>query len=213
MSAPTTVLVVDDHPLFRRGVRQLLELTPGLACAGEASDGGQALALACEDEPDLILMDLQMRGMDGLTAIAALREAGVQCRIVVLTVSDSDEHVVAALRAGADGYLLKDMEPEALQESIREAAEGELVLSERLTGVLARAVQGRDPGAEGLAQLTPRERAALGGLARGLSNKRIAQELSVSEGTVKVHVRNLLRKMGLRSRVEAAVWAVQHGIG
>ncbi|MGD8429727.1 MAG: two-component system response regulator NarL [Ectothiorhodospiraceae bacterium] len=210
---PTTVLIVDDHPLFRRGVRQLLDMEPTLRCTGEASNGSEALEMAQAEEPDLILLDLHMAGMDGLEALRALRDAEIHCRIVMLTVSDSDDDVVAALRAGADGYLLKDMEPEDLLERIRQAAAGEMVLSDQLTRVLATAVAGqRGTGADRLATLTSRERDVLTALAKGLSNKLIAKRLDISEGTVKVHVKNLLKKLGLRSRVQAAIWAVNEGL-
>ncbi len=209
----TTVLIVDDHPLFRRGVRQLLEMDGDMECVGEAADGETALALARAHMPELILLDLQMAGMDGLATLRALHEAEVSGRVVMLTVSDSDEDVIAALRDGADGYLLKDMEPEEMLERIRAAAAGEMVLSDRLTRVLATAVAGpRDRDAARLASLTGREHDVLRALARGLSNKVIARQLSVSEGTVKVHVKNLLKKLGLKSRVQAAVWAVNQGL-
>ncbi|MCK2185153.1 two-component system response regulator NarL [Halomonas getboli] len=209
-----TILIVDDHPLFRRGVRQLLEMDPELAIAGEAADGDAALEAATRLSPTLILMDLNMARRDGLSALRTLRQEGVEARIVMLTVSDAEEDVVAALRAGADGYLLKDMEPEDLLAAIKEAAEGRMAISPRLAGLLARALSGprEAPGDDALDALTAREGEILRALARGLSNKQIARRLAISEGTVKVHVRNLLRKLGLRSRVEAAVWAVQAGV-
>ncbi len=210
----TNILIVDDHPLFRRGVRQLLELDPDLQVAGEARDGNEALQIAKSLDPDLILLDLNMRGMGGLETLRRLRAEGVVTRIVVLTVSDSDEDVVAALRAGADGYLLKDMEPEQLLELVKQAALGKMVLSEQLTSVLASAISGpQTASADALGKLTGRELDMLRCLARGLSNKMIARDLDITEGTVKVHVKNLLKKLGLRSRVEAAVWAVNHNIG
>src|SRR5690606_32336664 len=133
------------------------------------------------------------------------------CRIVLLTVSDAEDDVVAALRAGADGYLLKDMEPEELLVRIRQAAEGRMVVSEQLAATLAVAIGGqRDSGEDPLGSLTRRELDILRALAKGLSNKMIARRLEISEGTVKVHVKNLLKKLQLRSRVEAAVWAVRH---
>lgn len=211
----TPILIVDDHPLFRRGVRQLLEMEPALAVAGEAADGEAAIEAAVRLEPALILMDMNMARLDGLGALKALREAGVEARIVMLTVSDAEEDVVAALRAGADGYLLKDMEPEDLLAAVKEAAEGQMTISPRLAGLLARALSGprTAPGEDILASLTAREGEILRALARGMSNKLIARRLTISEGTVKVHVRNLLKKLGLRSRVEAAVWAVNHDLG
>lgn len=206
----TRILVVDDHPLFRRGVRQLLELETGFAAVAEASCGEEALALADEMEPDLILLDLNMAGMDGIEVLRALRAADAASRIVLLTVSDAEEDVVAALRAGADGYLLKDMEPEALLVHIQQAAEGQMVISEQLAVTLAAVIGRRDMAVDPLANLTRRELDILRALAQGLSNKMIARRLDISEGTVKVHVRNLLKKLRLKSRVEAAVWAVRH---
>lgn len=211
----TDILIVDDHPLFRRGVSQLLQMDSTLRAVGEAQNGEEALELAREHDPDLILLDLNMRGMDGITTIRALRDADVQARIVVLTVSDNDEDVVSALRAGADGYLLKDMEPEVLLERIKEAATGRMVLSESLTQILAEALSGHNrtsDESELLRNLTSREMEVLKGLSKGMSNKLIARKYDIAEGTVKVHVKNVLRKLNLRSRVEAAVWAVNHGV-
>ncbi|MFG6176499.1 two-component system response regulator NarL [Halomonas sp. THAF12] len=211
----TAILIVDDHPLFRRGVRQLLEMDPELAIAGEAADGEAAIEAAARLAPTLILMDLNMARRNGLEALRTLREQGVEARIVMLTVSDAEEDVVAALRAGADGYLLKDMEPEDLLAAIKEAAEGRMTISPQLANLLARALSGprTAPGDDALDSLTAREGEILRALSRGLSNKLIARQLAISEGTVKVHVKNLLKKLGLRSRVEAAVWAVQAGVG
>ncbi|RFA29948.1 two-component system response regulator NarL [Alkalilimnicola ehrlichii] len=209
----TQILIVDDHPLFRRGVRQLLEMDPELTIAGEASGGKEAIALASELDPDLILLDLNMAQIDGLEVLRAIRDNGITCRIVMLTVSDANEDVVTALRAGADGYLLKDMEPEDLLARIQEAAAGKMVISPQLASVLAGVVSGRAESAAGQNALTARERQILACLAEGLSNKMVARKLDITEGTVKVHVKNLLKKLNLRSRVEAAVWAVNNGIG
>lgn len=210
----TSVLIIDDHPLLRRGVTQLLALETDLEAVGEASDGDEGLRLAQELRPDLILLDLNMQGMTGVETLKAMRARGVKACVVVLTVSDSDDDITASLRAGANGYLLKDMEPEALVAQLRRAAAGEVVISEGLTTSLARALT-RDHGAAaaGLDSLTAREREILRHLARGESNKAIARSLDITEGTTKVHVKNLLKKMSFRSRVEAAVWAVQNGLG
>ena len=209
----STVLVIDNHPLFRRGVKQLLALDPRLELVGEASSGEEGVPLVLGLDPDLVLLDLNMKGMNGIETLKQLREAGCAARIVMLTVSDSADDVVAAIRAGADGYLLKDMEPEDLLASIRDALFGRMAISDSLAGVLARALRGeaqsvvRDTG-----PLTDRERDILACIATGMSNKLIARELDITEGTVKVHVKNLLKKLNFRSRVEAAVWAVEHGI-
>lgn len=204
-----TVLLVDDHPLLRKGLAQLIEFEDELDVIGEASSGPEALILAQEHEPDLIVLDLNMQGMDGLETLRALREAEVSSRIIMLTVSDSDEDVVCAITYGADGYLLKDMDPELILEKIKEAALGKMVISEKLTHVLAGAIRkGENTKTSLLAKLTSREHEILKQVAKGLSNKLIARELDISDGTVKVHVKHILKKLNLRSRVEAAVWMV-----
>ena len=208
----TRVLIIDDHPLLRRGVMQLLELENELEPVGEASDGREGLQLAQELDPDLILLDLNMEGMTGVETLRALRDQGSEACVVVLTVSDSDEDITNSLRAGANGYLLKDMEPEALVAQLQRAAQGEVVISDTLTSSLARALTRDRPTSESnLDTLTAREREILRHLARGESNKTIARNLGITEGTTKVHVKNLLKKMNFRSRVEAAVWAVEKG--
>jgi two-component system nitrate/nitrite response regulator NarL len=205
----STVLVIDDHPLFRRGVTQLLALDPQLELVGEASSGEEGIALAAAREPDLILLDLNMKGLSGIDTLKRLRDSGSDARIVMLTVSDSADDLVAAIRAGADGYLLKDMDPELLLNRIREALYGRMVISDSLTGALAQALRGESVTAtRDAAQLTERERDILA----CMSNKLVARELNITEGTVKVHVKNLLKKLSFRSRVEAAVWAVEHGL-
>ncbi|AGI25735.1 transcriptional regulator NarL [Pseudomonas sp. ATCC 13867] len=203
------ILLVDDHPMMRKGVIQLLEFEEDLRVVGEASSGEEALHMAAELEPDMILLDLNMKGMNGLDTLRAMRENGVDARIVVFTVSDDRNDVINVLRAGADGYLLKDMEPERLLEHIRQAATGQLTISPQLTQVLAQALRG-DDRPKGIEELTDRERQILRQLAHGYSNKMIARKLDITEGTVKVHVKRVLHKLGMRSRVEAAVWAVEN---
>ncbi len=211
---PARILLIDDHPLLRRGITQLLDMEDGMTLAGEANNAGEGIRLAAELDPDLILLDLNMPGTDGHETLRKLREEGFAGRIVIFTVSDAEDDVVAALRAGADGYLLKDMEPEDLMAQLHQAAVGKLVISERLTTLLADALR-HQPRSEAsgpdYASLTPREKDILRQIAAGLSNKMVARRLDISEGTVKVHVKHLLKKLGLRSRVEAAVWAVQEG--
>ncbi|WP_338143866.1 two-component system response regulator NarL [Bowmanella dokdonensis] len=207
--SPATILMVDDHPLLRKGLTQLIELEDDLEVIGEASNGEDAIRLAVELEPDLISLDLNMQGMDGLQTLKAMRDQGVDARIIMLTVSDSDEDVVEAIRLGADGYLLKDMEPEDIIARLREAVLGKMVMSPKLTEILATAL--RRPQRQtnrAIASLTSRELEILKLIAKGLSNKLIARELDISDGTVKVHVKHLLKKLDLRSRVEAAVWMV-----
>ena len=203
------ILLVDDHPMMRKGVIQLLEFEDDLQVVGEAGSGEEALRMAAELEPDMILLDLNMKGMTGLDTLSALRENGEDARIVVFTVSDDRNDVINVLRAGADGYLLKDMEPERLLEHIRQAATGQLTISPQLTQVLAQALRGYDRP-KGIEELTDRERQILRQLAHGYSNKMIARKLDITEGTVKVHVKRVLHKLGMRSRVEAAVWAVEN---
>ncbi len=208
-STPATILLVDDHPLLRKGLRQLIEFEDELEVVGEASDGKTALELAIQHEPDLIVLDLNMQGMDGLETLRAMRNADVCSRIIMLTVSDSDEDVVCAITYGADGYLLKDMDPEKILEKLKEAALGKMVISEKLTHVLAGAIRGgSDKKSNVLAKLTSREHEILKLIAKGMSNKLIARELDISDGTVKVHVKHVLKKLELNSRVEAAVWMV-----
>lgn len=208
---PQRVLIIDDHPLFRRGVIQLIHEVPEFEVVGEASSGKEGIELAQKLGPDMILLDLNMRDMSGVDVLKVIKARGCDARVVMLTVSDAEADLVASLRAGADGYLLKEMEPEDLIAKLREAAAGQVTLSERLTALLAHSLraesQPRDPEAAGL---TEQERRILDLIAAGKSNKLIARELGIAEGTVKVHVKHLLRKLNLRSRVEAAVWAIEH---
>ena len=210
MAKPVRLLIIDDHPLFRRGVRQLVDIEGGFEVVAEASSGQEGIALAEQLRPDMVLLDLNMEGMDGNETLHALRAAGCMARVAVLTVSDQEDDLVNALRAGADGYLLKDTEPEELLRQLRQIVDGRLVLTEGLTEHLARAMRRQDePAPAGQPRLTPREREVLDLIASGLNNKLIARELELSEGTVKVHVKHLLKKLGLRSRLEAALWAVE----
>ncbi|MGI9304093.1 MAG: two-component system response regulator NarL [Gammaproteobacteria bacterium] len=211
-SRPYSLIVIDDHPLFRKGVAQLLELDAGFVLAGEASSGRDGVALARETQPDLILLDLNMKGMNGIETLKALKQQEPASLVIMLTVSNAEKDLVRALRAGADGYLLKDMEPEELLDRLRNAIAGETVMDPSLTGMLADALRednATQPAAD--ATLTDREQEILGLIAAGMSNKMIARELTISDGTVKVHVKNLLRKLNLRSRLEAAVWALGQG--
>jgi two-component system nitrate/nitrite response regulator NarL len=211
MNESCRVLIVDDHPLFRRGLVQLLRTIPAFVLVGEAASGAEGLALARELRPDLILLDLNMRDGDGLDMLRGLRTARSKARVVMVTVSDSGEDVVAALRGGAEGYLLKDMEPEAMLEALQAVAAGRVVIPPQLNHLLAAALRGESrPQSAGAAGLTEQELRILEKIAAGLSNKQIGRELDIAEGTVKVHVKHILRKLELRSRVEAAVWAVEH---
>jgi two-component system nitrate/nitrite response regulator NarL len=212
MSEGNRILIIDDHPLFRKGVSQLIAMAPHLQLVGEASSGELGVAKARELDPDLILLDLHMKGMNGIDTLKAIRDAGLDCRVVILTVSDNADDLVAAIRSGADGYLLKDMEPEDLLAAIDQTLNGSTVIGEKLNGLLARAI--REEAAAGQrdsATLTKREQEIVQGLVNGRSNKLIARSLDITEATVKVHVKNLLKKLGFRSRLEAAVWAVGRG--
>ncbi len=210
-SQKTRIMLVDDHPMLRRGLSDLLSMEDDLLPVAQAASGEEALMLAERHELDLILLDLNMPGMDGIETIRALRAAGVDTRIVIFSVSDDHDDVLEALREGADGYLLKDMEPEELIEQIRLAGQGKMALSSELTQVLAQAIRGRPSASEAQpSMLTKREKDVLKLIAKGQSNKMIARSLDIAEGTVKVHVKRLLSKLGMRSRTEAAVWVVEN---
>ena len=212
-SARSTVVIIDDHPLFRKGVRQLLDLEPLLNVVAEASSGEEGVQQVAHHRPDLVLLDLNMKGMGGLKTLEAIKALDPETRVVVLTVSDTADDLIGTIRAGADGYLLKDMEPEELLIHIKEAVFGKTVISEGLAGRLAQALRAEAAAKNrDVHEVTAREREILRGLAEGKSNKLIARDLEITEGTVKVHVKNLLRKLSFRSRVEAAVWAVENRI-
>jgi two-component system nitrate/nitrite response regulator NarL len=209
MTDTTRVLIIDDHPLFRKGVRQLLELEKGYDVVGEGAGGREGIELARLHDPDLILLDLNMNGMGGLETLRTMRDLGIDARIIVLTVSNSPDDLIAAIRAGSDGFILKDNDPEDILRMISGALEGRNAISPELTNLLASAL--REEAAlerRGGASLTEREAAILKCLATGRSNKLIARELDIMESTVKVHIRNLLKKLHFKSRLEAAVWAV-----
>ncbi|HEJ9058487.1 TPA: two-component system response regulator NarL [Serratia fonticola] len=204
-----TILLIDDHPMLRNGVKQLISMDPRLQVIAEASNGEQGMELAELHDPDLILLDLNMPGMNGLATLDRLRQTALSGRVVVFSVSNHEDDVVSALKRGADGYLLKDMEPEELLKALHQAAAGQMVLSEALTPVLAASLRENRPAVErDIQQLTPRERDILKLIAQGLPNKLIARKLTITESTVKVHVKHLLKKMKLKSRVEAAVWVL-----
>ena len=208
-----SILLIDDHPLLRKGVKQLIDLSPNMQVIGEACNAQDGVKLAVELEPDLVLLDLNMPNINGIETLKMLREEEVTSRIIVFTVSDNEEDVVAALKAGADGYLLKDMEPEDLISNLEQAANGTVVISPRLATLLAQALQSnKSVDKVDLSSLTPREKQIIKLIANGMANKVIARKLSITEGTVKVHVKHLLKKLRLRSRVEVAVWAVQEGL-
>ncbi|GKW10410.1 MULTISPECIES: nitrate/nitrite response regulator protein NarP [Pectobacterium] len=194
------VLIVDDHPLMRRGIRQLLATDAIFNVIGEASNGMEALSLANRDSPDIILLDLNMKGLSGLDTLHALRRDGICARVIVLTVSDAPSDIYALMDAGADGYLLKDSAPEHLLDSIRSSD----AFSEQVRDVLRHRIAIKETPSP-FTVLTERELDVLQEVASGLSNKQIAAVLYISEETVKVHIRNMLRKLNVRSRVAATV--------
>lgn len=199
-----TILVVDDHPLMRKGIVQLLALEENFNVIGEASDGVEALSLAKEHEPDLILLDLNMKGMSGLDTLKALRAEDTSSRIVILTVSDNKQDVIRLINAGADGYLLKDSEPDVLLSQLQDVLSGQQAISESIA-VYLDCLHEDNNFQEKLEKLTKRENQILLEISKGYSNKHVATNLHISEGTVKVHVKSLLKKLEASSRVEAAV--------
>ncbi|HEY7222586.1 MAG TPA: response regulator transcription factor [Micromonosporaceae bacterium] len=216
-SAPIRLLLADDQPLLRTGFRMVLSAEPDLDVVGEAGDGVQALDLARRLLPDVVLMDIRMPGMDGVAATRAIVAARLPVRVLVLTTFDLDEYVVGALRAGASGFLAKDVPAEDLVAAIRTVAGGDAVVAPRILRRLldrfASALPDPDAAApRGLDQLTDREREVLVQMAHGLSNGEIAATLSVSETTVKTHVGHVLAKLGLRDRVQAVVMAYETGL-
>jgi DNA-binding NarL/FixJ family response regulator len=212
------VLLVDDHAMVRRGMRDFLALHDDLEVVGEAADGTAAVQAATALQPDVVVMDLLMPGVDGIDATARIKADHPDMEIVAITSFVEEARIVAALEAGASGFLLKDAEADELAAAIRAAAAGEVHLDPAVGGILARrmrngAAGGRDGSdADGLGTLTPRERDVLGGVARGLSNRAIADELGITERTARTHVSNILAKLGLSSRTQAALRAVEHGL-
>jgi two-component system nitrate/nitrite response regulator NarL len=208
------ILLVDDHTLFREGLESLLSRRDinVLAAVGSGQEG---LRLATELEPDVVLLDMRMPEMDGMEVLRQLRKNGFSNPVAMLTTSSDERDLVAALRSGAQGYLLKDMEPDQLVLALRDIVAGKTVVAPDLAPVLARVVQGDSIAPEeesSFAKLTPRENEILALLAEGQSNKVIARNLGISDGTVKLHVKSILRKLGIHSRVEAAVIAVEQGL-
>ena len=218
------ILVVDDHTLFRRGLTALLQRDPQFEVVGDAGDAGEAQRRAGDLQPDVILLDNHLPGVHGVDALPALHEVAPAARVLMLTVSEDERDLSAALRRGACGYLLKTIEGEALSKAIRRAVRGESVVSEEMTGKLVAAYRDaaapaaqppEPPAAAGsrLDLLSPREQEILQGIARGGANKEIARSLGIAETTVKIHVQHILRKLGVSSRVHAAVIASEHNLG
>ena len=207
MEKPTTIIIVDDHALFRKGVSQMISTDADFLVIGEAASGTEGLLLVEKLKPDLVLIDLNMKGMNGLQTLTQIKEKKLESRCIVLTVSDAEDDLLEALRAGADGYLLKDMEPEDLCSSLKKAMSGVTVLHESLAEILKNALMHPTLSRSEEVSLTEREREILECLTKGLNNKTIARALGISDTTVKVHIKHLLSKLKLTSRLEAAVWA------
>jgi two-component system nitrate/nitrite response regulator NarL len=213
------VLLIDDHALVRKGLEALLQ-SRGVEIADSVGSGKEGVEQARKLKPEIILLDVNMPGMSGLETLRALRDEGIKIPVLMLTMSREEKDLEGALRTGAQGYLLKDMDPEELVPALNDAIQGKNVVAKELIGSLTRIVQGQttDPKPQEtttslLADLTPRETEILEHIAEGQSNKVIARELNISYGTVKLHVKSILRKLNVHSRVEAAVMAVEHGIG
>ncbi|PHS31891.1 MAG: DNA-binding response regulator [Methylophaga sp.] len=211
----TRILLVDDHSLFRFGIKSLLQSQSGFEVVGEASDGLEGVKRAKQLKPDIVLMDLHMPGTSGLEALQMLTESMPETPVLMLTVSEDAQDLMQALRSGARGYLLKNIEIDFLIDSIHRAIKGESVMSPQMSATLMDAV--REPLIEQHVEkttikLTPRESEIIIMLAQGESNKSIARTLNVAESTVKIHVQGILRKLNISSRVQAAVYAVEHGL-
>ncbi|KAF2780960.1 MULTISPECIES: response regulator transcription factor [Streptomyces] len=211
MAETIKVLLVDDHQVVRRGLRTFLEVQDDIEVVGEAADGAEGVDRAQELKPDVILMDVKMPGMDGVDALRRLRELDNHARVLVVTSFTEQRTVVPALRAGAAGYVYKDVDPDALAGAIRSVHAGHILLQPEVAGaLLSQEESSSGPGRAG--SLTEREREVLGLIADGRSNREIARALVLSEKTVKTHVSNILMKLDLADRTQAALWAVRHGV-
>jgi len=212
------VLLIDDHALVRKGLEALLQ-SRNIEVAASVGSGQEGIDEAGKINPDVILLDINMPGMNGLETLKKLRQKKIESPVLMLTMSREEADLRAALQNGAQGYLLKDMEPEELIPALEAVANGDNIVAKELVGSLTRIVQSKDSGTSETTEespfsdLTPRELEILGHIAEGQSNKAIARDLDISDGTVKLHVKSILRKLGMHSRVEAAVKAVEHGLG
>ena len=212
------VLLIDDHSLVRKGLEVMLQ-SRGIEIAASVDSGKEGIEQAKSLKPDIILLDVQMPEMNGLETLAQLRKDGVETPVLMLTMSRDESDLQGALQNGAQGYLLKDMEPDDLVPALNSALKGDNVVAKELIGSLTRIVQGKTDEPDKIKKttpisgLTPREHEILCHIAEGLSNKAIARELDISDGTVKLHVKSILRKLDVHSRVEAAVIAVENGLG
>ena len=214
MTDDIRVLIVDDQALVRMGFRMLLDAEPGITVVGEAADGAEGIRLATSTKPDVILMDVRMPGLDGIAATAEALRVSPASRVIILTTFDLDEYAFGGLRAGASGFLLKDTRPAELLAAVRAVATGEAAISTRVTRRMLDLFGARLPeaGASALDTLTPREREILLAISEGLSNGEIGEQFVLSESTVKTHVGRVLLKLGLRDRVQAVIFAFEHGL-
>jgi DNA-binding NarL/FixJ family response regulator len=217
-ATPIRVLLVDDHAMVRRGLRDFLELHDDIEIVGEAADGAAAIEGATALRPDVVVMDLMMPGVDGVEATARIRNELPEIEVIALTSFVEEARVLAAIEAGASGFLLKDAEADDLAAAIRSAAAGEVHLDPAIAGIVARHLRAGSGNSsqggpdDGLSSLTARERDVLARVAEGLSNRAIAEALGITERTARTHVSNVLAKLGLSSRTQAALFALQHGL-
>jgi two-component system nitrate/nitrite response regulator NarL len=215
MTEKIRVLLVDDHTLFRSGICSLLQRNDDFEVVGEAGDGLEGIKRARSLRPDVVLLDLHMPGVSGLEAVKVMAEEIPDVQVLMLTVSEDAQDLMDALRAGACGYLLKNIETDTLVDAIRRAASGESVVSQQMTAKLIQGVRAphkADVPAE-RDRFSPRERDIMASLAHGESNKEIARRLDLAESTVKIHVQNIFKKLNMSSRVQVALYAVEHGFG
>lgn len=213
MTNPIRVLLVDDHALFRSGIKLLLQRHDDFEVVGEASDAIEGVKRAKALQPDIVLLDLHMPGLSGLEAIQLIRDEVPECHIILLTVSEEGDDLTTALKNGAVGYLLKNIDADFFLSALRRAMQGDSVISNEMTAKLvANLRRGSNSVTSELGKLTPREGDILTQLASGLSNKEIARELNLAESTVKIHIQSILKKLGLSNRVQAAIYAVEHGL-
>lgn len=215
MSEKIRVLLVDDHTLFRSGIKSLLQRNEAFEVVGEAGDGLEGIKRARSLKPDVVLLDLHMPGVSGLEAVKAITEEIPEVRVLMLTVSEDGQDLMDALRSGASGYLLKNIETDMLIDAIRRTANGDSVVSQQMTAKLIQGVR-TPPRTEPVVErdrFSPRERDIMACLAQGESNKEIARQLDLAESTVKIHVQNIFKKLNMTSRVQVALYAVEHGFG